>query len=302
MKVFMQKEQFFMRRALSALAIGVALVAAGPAAAGSLKAASAPAPAIKATPPGEVARHKAIYDFDLVSVRSGAGVTDITGKMYYEQDDNCEAWTTDHRFQVEYQYPERPSVENSSHYVAFESKDAHQFYYSSEREENGRKVEQVRGSVNPNEDGTAKAAYSRPENLSYDVPKGYMLPTQHTNEIIRHARADEHFFNAVMFDGTDADGPVTVNTFIGKQLTPAELKEIYAGKNEIDPTLLNGQAWRVRLAVFPVKEEKSMTSAYEMDLVLHDNGIVSWSLVDYHAFKIEQKILALQKLPAKKCK
>lgn len=300
MKVFMQKEQYFMRRALSAIAIGIALVAGGPAAAGSMK--SAPAPAIKATPPGEVARHKAIYDFDLVSVRSGAGVTDISGKMYYEQDDSCDAWTTDHRFQVEYQYPERPSVENTSHYVAFESKDARQFYYSSEREENGRKVEQVRGSVNPNEDGTAKAAYSRPENLSYDLPKGYMLPTQHTNEIIRHARAGDVIFNAVMFDGTDADGPVTVSAFIGKQLTPAELNKIYAGNSEIDPSLLGGQAWRVRLAVFPIKEEKAMTSAYEMDLVLHDNGVVSWSLVDYHSFKIEQKMLALQKLPAKKCK
>lgn len=291
-----------MRRVLAPLAIGIALFASGPAAAGSLKAASAPAPAIKATPPGEVARHKAIYDFDLVSVRSGAGVTDITGKMYYEQDDNCEAWTTDHRFQVEYQYPERPSVENTSHYVAFESKDAKQFYYSSEREENGRKVQQVRGAVDPNTDGTARAAYSRPENLSYDLPKGYMLPTQHTNEIIRHARAGDPFFNAVMFDGTDADGPVVVNAFIGKQLTAQDLGKIYAGKDEIDPSLLSGEAWRVRLSVFPLKEEKEMTSAYDMDLVLHDNGIVSWSLVDYHAFKVEQKMLALQKLPAKKCK
>lgn len=245
--------------------------------------------------------HKALYDFRLTSVQSGAGISDIRGKMYYEQDDNCEAWTTDHRFNVEYQYPERRPVENTSHYVAFESKDARQFYYSSEREENGFTIEQLRGAVKPNADGTAKADFSRPDDLSFDLPKGYLLPTQHTTEVIKHARAGDKFFTAVMFDGTDADGPVEINAFIGKKLTPDEIKKIAADNPKIEAGIVNGDAWRVRMAVFPLKEEKGMSPTYEMDLVLHSNGIVSWSLVDYHAFKVEQKLLALEKLPVRKC-
>ncbi len=251
---------------------------------------------------GEIALHKALYDFRLSSVQSGAGISGISGKMYYEQDDNCDAWTTDHRFRVEYQYPERRPVENTSHYVAFESKDASQFYYNSEREENGQTVEQLRGAVTPNADGTAKAAYSRPDNLSYDLPKGYLLPTQHTSETVRHARAGDKVFNAVMFDGTDADGPVEINAFIGKKLDEKELKKITDSNPKIDPALLSGDAWHVQMAVFPLKEEKAMAPAYEMDLTLHANGIVSWSLVDYKAFKVEQKLLALEKLPPKACK
>lgn len=276
-------------------------VAPGAAFAAGTAAKSAP-PAPPAPVAAQVATHKAIYDFNMVAVRSGAGISGISGKMYYEQDDNCDAWTTDHRFQVEYQYPERRPVENTSHYVAFESKDASQFYYSSEREENGMKVEQLRGAVKPNADGSARAAFSRPEDLSYDLPQGYMLPTQHTNEIIRHARAGDAFFQAVMFDGTDADGPVSVNAFIGRKLSREEVKKIHEGNGKIDAALLAGDAWRVRLAVFPLKEEKEMNPSYEMDLTLHDNGIVSWSLVDYRAFKVEQKMLALEKLPAKACK
>src|ERR1700722_8867554 len=53
-----------------------------------------------------VALHRALYDFKLASVHSGAGISGISGRMYYEQDDNCDAWTTEHRFRVEYQYPE----------------------------------------------------------------------------------------------------------------------------------------------------------------------------------------------------
>lgn len=265
----------------------------------SVHAATPAAPA--AQPAGAIALHKALYDFRLSSVQSGAGISGISGKMYYEQDDNCDAWTTDHRFRVEYQYPERRPVENTSHYVAFESKDASQFYYSSEREENGTQVEQLRGAVQSNPDGSAKAAYSRPDNLSYDLPKGYLLPTQHTFETVKHAKSGEKIFNAIMFDGTDADGPVEINSFIGHKLTGDEIKKISDGNAKIDAKLLAGDAWRVRMAVFPLKEDKSMAPAYEMDLVLHENGVVSWSLVDYKSFKVEQKLLALEQLPAKKC-
>jgi hypothetical protein len=248
-----------------------------------------------------VALHKALYDFRMVSVQSGAGITGIDGRMYYEQDDNCDAWTTEHRFRVEYQYPERRPVENTSHYVAFESKDLSQFYFSSEREEDGATVEQLRGAIEKNADGTAKADYARPGNLSYPLPKGYMLPTQQTNEVVRHARKGDTFFDAIMFDGTDADGPVEVNTWIGKKVTPEEIKKIVDDHKDIDASLLIPEAWHVRMAVFPLKEKDTMSSSYEMDMILHANGVVSWSLVDYKTFKVEQKLLALEKLAPKKC-
>ncbi len=280
--------------------VAVPVVAAGHAASKPAEAAAAVA-SVDAYPDVTVALHKALYDFKMVSVQAGAGVTGIDGRMYYEQDDNCDAWTTEHRFRVEYQYPERRPVENTSHYVAFESKDLSQFYFSSEREEDGATTEQLRGSVEKGPDGKAIAEYTRPGNLSYPLPKGYMLPTQQTNEVIRHARKGDRFFDAIMFDGTDADGPVEVNTWIGKKVTPEEIKALIGNNKNIDASLLNTDAWHVRMAVFPLKDKDSMASSYEMDMILHDNGVVSWSLVDYKSFKVEQKLLALQRLPPKKC-
>ncbi len=250
-----------------------------------------------------LASHKSLYDYKMVSVESGAGVSGIKGKMYFEQDDACDAWTTDQRFTTEYQYPERRPLLNTSHYVAWESKDGKLFHFSSERQENGVMSEQLRGSVERDEDGSAKARYSRPEDLSFDLPKGYVLPTLHTEEIIRLAKSGEKFFNAVMFDGTDSDGPVEMNAFIGKKATPEEVKG-YAAKapeGKVDSSLLTPDAWHVRIALFPLAEKDLIAPAYEMEMVLHDNGVVSYALVDYKTFKVEQTLSALEKLPAKDC-
>src|SRR5690606_8670064 len=101
---------------------------------------------------GAFAAHKALYDFGMVSVTSGAGISDIRGQMFYEQDDVCDAWTTDHRFTVAYYYPERQPIINTSHYVAWEAKDQSQFQFSSERQENGVTAEQLRGFITRNDD------------------------------------------------------------------------------------------------------------------------------------------------------
>lgn len=245
--------------------------------------------------------HKALYDFKLLSVEPGMGLNDVRGKMFFEQEDVCDAWTADHRFTTEHQYAEQPPVLNTSHYVAFESKDGKQFNFSSERQENGETTEQLRGHVEAAADGTGKAIYSRPDNLKYDLPKGYFLSTAHTIEIIRRARAGERSFNAVVFDGTDADGPVEINTFIGKKATADEIRKIAAVGPKIDTALLVPEAWHIRMAVFPLINTEDMSPSYEMDMLLHDNGVVSDAQINYKTFKLRQSLSALEKLPQKKC-
>src|SRR4051812_45865871 len=155
-----------------------------------------------------IAVHKALYDFKMLSASPDAGINGVKGKLYFEQDATCDAWTTEHRLTTEYQYAETAPVTDTSRYVAFESKDGQQFSFNAERQENGEEAEQLRGSVEKGDAGAADAIYSRPEGTKYALPAGYFLPTAHTLETIRHARAGDHFFSAVMFDGTDADGPV----------------------------------------------------------------------------------------------
>lgn len=257
-----------------------------------------------------MASHKAIYDFRMLGISSGGGgLSDIRGSMFYEQADACDGWTTDHRFTSEYFYPERPALLNVSQYTAWEAKDGSLFQFNSERQENGNEGEQLRGSVEASADGNTKAQFSRPPELSFDLPAGYYLPVQHTAEIIRHARKGEKIFHAVLFDGTDAEGPVEVNAIITRALDAKELAAIGKGSDgkidaRIDAKLIAAPAWRVRMAVFPLypKEgQDSATPSYEMDMVLHDNGVVSDAVVDYQQFKLAQKLTALEALPPADC-
>jgi hypothetical protein len=264
-------------------------------------AASSTAATPAATPVVDIALHKALYTFKMVSATPGAGLDDVSGKLYFEQDSTCDAWTTEHRMTNVYQYAEAGSVTDTDRYTAFESKDGQQFSFNGDDQENGGDTIQLRGTIEKNPAGTAKAVYSRPEGTAYDLPAGYLLPTGHTMEIIRHARAGDHYFSAVMFDGTDADGPVEIGTFIGKKATPAELQKIADSNPKIDKALMTPDAWHVRLAVFPLKDTAESEPAYEMEMVLHDNGVVSYALIDYKAFIIEQDLAALEKIPAKKC-
>jgi hypothetical protein len=254
-----------------------------------------------AAPEINIALHKALYNFRLVSAEPGAGINGVEGKMYYEQDATCDAWTTEHRFTTEYQYAERPPVTDASHYVSFETKDGQQFNFSSERQEDGQMTEQLRGSVEKAADGGAKAVYTRPDDIRYDLPQGYLLPTAHTIDVIRHAKAGEHFFSAILFDGTDAEGPVEVGTFIGKKAGPDEIKKIAGAGGKIDAALLKSVAWHVRMAVFPLKDADESAPSYEMEMTLHDNGVVSHAVVDYKTFVVEQNLAALEKLPSRKC-
>jgi hypothetical protein len=281
------------RVALLALIIGLCVVYAGQPAALQ--------PAAGAGDNVGLAVHQALYDFKLFSAAPSAGINAVRGRMYFEQDDACDAWTTDRRFTTEYQYVDDPADTDASHYVAFESKDRQQFSFSSERQENGEMTEQLRGSVEIAPDGTAKAVYARPDDLGYDLPKGYLFPARHTMEIIRHARAGDKFFSAVLFDGTDADGPVEVGAFIGKKAAADEIKKIAGANKNIDASLLTPDAWHIRMAVFPLKNREESAPAYEMDVIMHDNGVVSYARVVYKTFSVEQRLKALEKLPPKKC-
>lgn len=249
-----------------------------------------------------LALHKAVYDLRMKSAEQGARLSNISGKMYFEQDATCDAWTSEQRFNTTSEYADESPFTDTSHYVSYETRDGAQLTFNSEREDEGAEPELLRGTVTRAPDGAGQAIFSRPDDLKFDLPKGYLLPAAHTLEIIRRARAGEHLFNAVMFDGTDASGPAEVSTFIGPRATAAELGKIADASGKIDKSLITPEAWHVRMAIFPLEEKEDMTPAYEMDLVLHDNGVISHALVDYKTFTVEQSLAGLEKLPSpRKC-
>lgn len=244
----------------------------------------------------ELAPHKALYDIDLVATHSGSQILNISGKMSYEWKPDCEGWVTGHKFQLRYDYADAPGMNIASDFSTYESFDGTSFNYASSRSRDGEIYQQIIGHADMGKEG-GKAIFRSPEALKYDLSKGTLFPMAHTIELLRHAARGDKFYSAQIFDGSDQEGPIEINSFIGRESAmPASL----ADNPKVDRDMLAGKAWSVRMAVFPVKDEEE-ESDYEMTMNFHDNGVISDMLIEYDDFSVKQRLVALEKIPAESC-
>ena len=236
--------------------------------------------------------HKALYDINLVAMRSGSQVVNIRGKMFYEWKPTCDAWITDHRFSLYYDYTDSPSTKVTSDFTTFETFDGQDFNFSARRKRDDKLYEELRGKATIKKDKAGKANFTMPDDLNYDLNQNALFPMAHTAQILKAAKTSQKFFQSDVFDGSDDEGPVEINTFIGK---PVNAMRFVTPADSLDMSLLNTSAWNVRMAVFPTAQ-KEASSDYEMSMIFHENGVISDMLIEYDDFSVSQKLVALDKL------
>lgn len=243
--------------------------------------------------------HKALYDVKLTSARNGAVISDVQGKMFFEWNRTCDAWVTDHRSYLTYQYTDGNTARITTDFVTYETLDGKTLSFTSKRSKDGVVYEQFRGSVDLNVDGDIVVDYQEPDFLDeVALPKGTFLPMHHTLTMLKKASMGERFFHAVLFDGADDTGPQDVNIFIGEET------KAMRPQADIDKGLIGKRAWPLRLAFFPLDEQDNPTgsSEYEMDLIAHDNGVISDISIEYPDFTVHQALTAVEQLDKPTCK
>ncbi len=241
--------------------------------------------------------HKAIYDINLVATRSGSPIINISGKMFYEWRASCAGWIANHRFNLFYEYADGPAMAITSDFSTFESTDGKEFSFSAQRKRNDELYQEFRGTATVEGD-KGKAEFTIPEDFTIDLYEDSNFPMAHTIKMIKHMMNNDKFFNAVVFDGSDDEGAVEINAFIGKE---ANVDSALLKDDAIEKDLLKPRAQNIRMAVFPLESDLS-TSDYEMSIVFHENGVISDMLVDYDDFSITQKLIALEKIEPASCK
>ena len=247
-----------------------------------------------AAAPAVFAPHKAIYAMSLATAKAGAGgVVDVSGKMLFEWLDACEGWTTDQKFALQYVYNNGPAVQFASHYNAWEAKSGESYSFSVRRLRNGEISEEIRGSANRAPDGSVLASFSKPAKTTVELPAGVVFPTAHTVKMLELAARGERFYNTLMFDGSDGEGPVEINVFIGQISEPA-------GASKVNSDLLSRPARHVRMAFFP-NEGDSSQPEYEMTLNLLDNGVVSELRIEYEDFTLRGLLESIEAVAAPRC-
>jgi hypothetical protein len=244
-----------------------------------------------------LAPHKALYDIRMVTRHSGASILNIHGQMGYQWRPDCDAWLTSHHFNLAYEYADAPVLNVVSDFSTYEPFDGKSLTFTSRRAREGDLYEELRGSAFLGPNGIGKATYSMPPELGFDLSKGTLFPMKHTIALLKSIKSGKKFFNAVVFDGSDDEGPVEISAVAGKMvngmtgLTPSP---------KLDASLLSGPAWFVRMAFFPEKTPGEEAD-YEMNAVIHENGIISDMRIDYKDFSVTQKLVALERLKNAAC-
>ena len=237
--------------------------------------------------------HKALYDIRMKSKKSNSKVSNIHGKMMYKWQPSCDSWLTDYQFDMVYEYIETPSVHIKSDFSSHESFDGKTFNFVSSRKAADVILDEIQGSIADADKNTpAKAIYKKPTPMEFDLPENTVYPMAHTLGVLNSIKENKMFYNVPLFDGSDENGPVDVNTFIGKgdkYIIPEDAKE------HIDSGLINTKAWNVRIAFFPLNQY-NVLSDYEMTLLFHENGVISDVVIDYDDFSVSQKLIAVEPL------
>lgn len=238
-----------------------------------------------------MAPHKALYEVTMETRKNGSQVSNINGKMFYEWKTSCDAWISNHRFDVLYNYSDMPPMRIKSDFSTYESFDGKSLSFTSQRKRGGQVFEELRGNANlEGEDGSGAAMFTLPPDLDIDLPEGTLFPMAHTLDVIDKINQGKKFYKATVFDGGDKDGPVDINTFIGK---PFDTKGMAASLEKAEKGLIENKAWSLRLAFFPLLDY-SATADYEMDIVFHENGVISDMTIEYDDFSVRQKLVAIE--------
>lgn len=237
----------------------------------------------------DLSPHRALYRINMVGKRSGASVLNVSGRMMFEWKPDCSAWLTDHRLNVVYDYTDSPAIRVKSDFSTYEPFDGRSMHFSVQKRRNGVLFQELRGSADLDK-GAAK--YSVPHDLSYDLSPDVLFPVSHTLKVLDKMRAGERFYEASVFDGSDETGPVLINAFLGASFDPETLD---LSDTKIDQSLLDSPARLVRLAFFPAGDKTASVPEYEMNVVLHENGVISDMIIEYEDFTVEQKLVALDK-------
>ena len=237
-----------------------------------------------------IAPHRAVYEVELLSIRSRSPIGDVEGLMSFRWADACSGWTVEQSYWIRFLYSSGDDRDITSNYATWETYAGDEMAFSLRSTADGEVDKEIRGQAQANDDG-GSVSYRLPDAADHALPVGTMFPTEHTLAVLDHAEAGEAFFNALLFDGTEVNELTEVTAVIGPRRD---------ADADLDDPLLARPSWPVRLAFHPVASDQA-TPEYEMSVQLYDNGVIDSMDIDYGDFVIRARLRELEPLPDDGC-
>lgn len=240
--------------------------------------------------------HRAVYDLTLAQAEERSGIAGIYGRMVYEfKGSACAGYTTNFRFVTRIDTGEENRLSDQQT-TTYEDVKARKFRFTTKTFTDRQLDREVTGKA---EDAGNRIAVSleNPSKREVELEEG-RFPTEHMLDLLEHARAGDHVFEARIFDGSDnADQTMMATTVIGKKVTPKEGE----ADGKVIGALARSDVWPVTIAYFNDGDTSDALPTYRMAFKLYDNGIIRDILMDYSDYALKGKLTRLELLDPEPC-
>lgn len=247
------------------------------------------APATPVPGADDMAAHRAAYRLVLDRNSTSGGIQSAEGAMLFEVQDACEGWATRQRFTLVVRDRDGNTIETTSDYSTFETKDGRSLRFSLTQITEGAVTSRITGEAMMGDNG-GRVVFQDPAPNEIRLESGTLFPMLHTIRSLAAARAGERILVAPLLDGTDADGPQDSTTLIlGGWQNPAPHPR-HASLSEL------GSA-RMRIAFFEAGQAGVGTPSYEVSLRYFANGVADELKMDFGDFTVDGSLVELSPLP-----
>lgn len=251
--------------------------------------------------------YDASYAVELARSSSSTGPRAATGVLDYRFAETCEGWQTRTRVVMDLTFRDGTMLVNRRDFESLESKDGRDYTFAVRTYKGDTPVEAFRGTAKMPARGSGTVVYEipnldptiEPRKVTITLPRGTLLPVQHSLALVERATSGDRVFRSVVFNGASSVGPRTTSTIIGPQLAPNAPPNLLTVPN-VDQGLLNAPAWDLNLAFYNLIEPRD-TPNFEVFQRFYASGIAPSFEQQFSDFTIRADLDRLQRVPTPKC-
>ncbi|MBL8676362.1 MAG: DUF1849 family protein, partial [Alphaproteobacteria bacterium] len=136
-----------------------------------------------------------------------------------------------------------------------------------------------------------EVSYQKPNKVTLKLPENTLFPLEYTQGLLKIAEEGEHMYPAVVFDGSNTEGPSEIDVFVGE-------KKVMTENSAIEGThqFAAQPFWPVRFSVYG-EEGGQYEAEYTTTQELLPNGIIKQYVVDDGTIKIRGVLDRVEVLP-----
>ncbi len=256
---------------------------------------TAPAPSVSAVtaPTVTLASHRAVYNVSLVRASQRDGVRYTRGTMTYTLTDRCDGYTVESAMHLDMGMANGDDSELDQRYAAWEAKNNRSATFRMLTRENGAVKDSYHGEVTLDAKGAGKASYHGEQDVSFDLPEGTLLSTNHLVAVLDAAEKGEHFVNRPVIDGSFDDGPYRISAVVG----PSRRDPVAVAQSG---DLTRGSAWPLAMAYYQLESDED-APAYELMMSVGPNGIARHLVQDFGGFTLAFDLAKVEPVAASPC-